>query len=52
MSGPIEGAQDGFTAGRHSVAELGEIAGSQKRMQNEKLGEEQVIRLVNVQDED
>ncbi len=35
-----------------TVAEIGEVAGSQKRMRNKRLGEELVIRLVSVQDED
>ncbi len=52
MSGPVEQAKDGFSAGRPSVAELGGVAGSQKRMRNEGLWGELVIRVVSVQDED
>jgi hypothetical protein len=48
----VEEAKDGFTAGRPSVAKFGGVAGSQDKMLNERLGEELVIRVVSVQDED
>ncbi len=52
MTGPVEEAKDGFSAGTPSVAELGEVAGVKERMQNERLGEELVVRVLSVQDDD
>ncbi len=56
MSGPMEEAKNGChgTAGRPSVAKLVVVAGNQKRIpsRNAMLGEELVIRVVSVQDED